>query len=92
MPGEHITNLEAPERMAREAAQAESALMAGDPDDPQLRSALTLAKSRLKGNTDTMDLLEREFGPVMVGKPRKTKFKTAEMLESQGYVGIYRRG
>ena len=89
---EHLTNLESPERMAAEAAQADSAVMAGDPDDPTLRGALTLAKARLKGNTATMELLEREFGPVTVGKPRKTRFKSAEMLEQQGYVGIYRRG
>jgi hypothetical protein len=85
-----LTNLENPERMAKEALQAESDHMANP--TPQTEATKRLAKARLEGNTATLELMEREFGPVTIGKPRKTQWKTSEQLEAQGYVGIYRRG
>ena len=86
----HITNLESDELIASELAQAQSAIMI-DPEGTQAIAALNLAKAKDALHKRTMEMLEKEFGPLVIGLPRKTKFKTTDQLKAQGYVGIYRR-
>ena len=49
------------------------------------------AKALHEANQATLQLIEQEWGPYVIGKPRKTQYKSSELLAEQGYVGIYRR-
>lgn len=88
-PNSHITNLESPDRVREEAEQARSEHMANPTTETQARLGHALALQ--ENNQQTMALIESEWGPIVVGKPKKTKFKSSELLAQQGYVGIYRR-
>lgn len=88
-PNLHLTNLEDPGRMKREMELAESAYMAEmTPENEAIRNH---AKALHEGTQATLSLLEREHGPIVIGRPQKTRWKTTETLTAQGYVGIYKR-
>ncbi len=89
-PNAHITNLECPDRMRRDYEQAASAHMA-DPS-PESEARMRHAQAVHEATQATLALLEQEWGPVTIGKPRKTKWKSSELLAEQGYIGVYRRG
>lgn len=89
-PNAHVTNLECPDAMRQRMEQAQSDHMA-EPDDAQKAHQAQHAKVLYEGNQATLALIEAEWGPYAIGKPRKTKWKSSELLAEQGYVGIYRR-
>lgn len=88
-PNAHITNLESDDFIAGQLARAKSAVES-DPENGQAQADLAMAQAMAANHVNTNDLLTREFGPLMIGRPRKTKWKSSELLAEQGYVGIYR--
>lgn len=92
-PNAHVTNLESPDAMRQAMERALSEHMANTDVDTfaQTEAKAKHAKAMYEANQATLALIEAEWGPYTIGKPRKTKWKSSELLAEQGYVGIYRR-
>ena len=90
----HITNLESEAKLqaAVDAAQQAIRNAKSVPDLKSAEAALNVAKFKLADRAHTLRKIELENGPISLGEPQATPWKTAEAIKADGIEGVYRQG